>query len=67
MIHIHLNGHQREIESGDSIERILLSLDLPSNKVAVELNGQVIRRAHWPETEVNDGDRIEIVHFVGGG
>ncbi len=42
-------------------------LSLSPERVAIELNKQVVRRNQWPETMLADGDRIEIVHFVGGG
>lgn len=40
---------------------------MPERRLAVELNGIVVRKADWPETILNADDRIEIVHFVGGG
>jgi thiamine biosynthesis protein ThiS len=40
---------------------------LPSERVAIELNRQVVRKKDWESILVNDADRIEIVHFVGGG
>ena len=52
-----------EIDLAVLVER----LSLPSKRIAVEVNGSVIRRADWSNTAVNDGDRIEVVHFVGGG
>ncbi|MBL0241018.1 MAG: sulfur carrier protein ThiS [Chloracidobacterium sp.] len=46
---------------------LLDQLSLPHQRIAIELNKAVIRRADWPNTTVNEGDRIEVVHFVGGG
>jgi thiamine biosynthesis protein ThiS len=40
---------------------------MKGDRVAVELNRQIVSRAQWPETALNDGDHLEIVHFVGGG
>jgi sulfur carrier protein len=40
---------------------------LKGDRVAVELNGEIVPRAHWVETIVEEGDRLEVVHFVGGG
>lgn len=62
-----LNGEQREIRGENKLTDLLEQFGLPSQRVAIELNGQVVSRAHWHETPVNDGDRIEVVHFVGGG
>jgi thiamine biosynthesis protein ThiS len=42
-------------------------LELPRERIAIELNQAVIRRAEWPATKLREGDKIEIVHFVGGG
>lgn len=67
MVTIHLNGESREIESQIDLVGLLEHFDLPLQRVAVELNGTVIRRIDWPETHINHGDRIEVVHFVGGG
>ena len=67
MIDIHLNGESRAIEAETDLAELVDRLSLPSKRIAVELNGSVVRRADWPETPVSDGDKIEVVHFVGGG
>lgn len=66
-INIHLNGEPREIQAEIDLGALLGMLTLPSQRIAVELNGVVVRRSDWAATAVNEGDRIEIVHFVGGG
>ena len=40
---------------------------LPGDRVAVEHNGEIVPRSNWTETALNNGDRLEVVHFVGGG
>lgn len=62
-----LNGEQREIPAGATIVALLSSLGLDRGRVAVELNEQVIPKARHETTAINEGDRIEIVTFVGGG
>ncbi|HMT07597.1 MAG TPA: sulfur carrier protein ThiS [Pyrinomonadaceae bacterium] len=62
-----LNGERRDIAGEVDLETLVNDLDLPSKRLAVELNGAVVRRTDWPQTKVSDGDRIEVVHFVGGG
>jgi len=65
-----LNGQQREFEqlaSGASLEALVQALELKADRVAVEHNGQIAQRGSWAEVAVNSGDRLEIVHFVGGG
>jgi thiamine biosynthesis protein ThiS len=64
---ITLNGEIRELESEVSLDRLLELLSLPQQRVAVELNRKVVRKKDWPSVVVKDDDRIEVVHFVGGG
>lgn len=64
---ITLNGEIKELESEVSLDRLLGLFSLPSQRVAIELNSAVVRRKDWGETVVRDADKIEIVHFVGGG
>ena len=64
---IHLNGEIREVPTDMDLDRLLELFSLPKQRIAIELNSTVIRRADWPKTPVRDGDKIEVVHFVGGG
>lgn len=64
---IRLNGEDKEIEAGTTLPALVESLSLAPERVAVELNGEVVRRAEWPRVTLNEGDRVEVVHFVGGG
>jgi sulfur carrier protein len=64
---ITLNGEIKELESEVSLDRLLELLSLPQQRVAVELNREVVRKKDWPNVVVKDADRIEVVHFVGGG
>jgi sulfur carrier protein len=66
-IEVIVNGEAREVPAGSTVEQLVERLDLPRQRVAVELNLRVLRRAEWAETGVTEGDRFEIVHFVGGG
>ena len=66
-INILLNGEMRQVANEIRLDQILDLFSLPKQRVAVELNKNVIRRAEWAETIIGDGDRLEIVHFVGGG
>ncbi len=67
MIDIHLNGETRRLQTRTDLAKLVEHLSLPSKRIAVELNGSVVRRVDWSETPINDGDKIEVVHFVGGG
>jgi len=64
-----INGEDKDVsEAGTmSVTRLVGELGLENVRVAVELNRAIVRRASWDETEVKDGDTVEIVHFVGGG
>jgi thiamine biosynthesis protein ThiS len=67
MVRVTVNGEPREVEAGTSVARLVELLALAPERLAVELNREVLRRARWAETELAEGDRVEIVHFVGGG
>ncbi len=66
-ISIQLNGDSRRIESGMSVADLVRSLDLEPEKVAVERNREIVTRSTLGDVTVEDGDQLEIVHFVGGG
>ena len=50
-----------------TLSSLIESLNMKSDRVAVELNRDIAPRDSWPQTNLKDGDRLEIVHFVGGG
>ena len=62
-----VNGEARELEPGTRLLDLLASLALDPRAVAVEKNGEVLRRAQLGEVELQPGDRVEIVRFVQGG
>ena len=62
-----VNGETRQIPANTNLARLLEILELASARVAVELNQSVVRRAEWGNIVLRENDRIEIVHFVGGG
>ena len=64
---IRTNGESRQIESGASLLNLLETLDLDPQTVVVELNRNIVRRAVFVDTQLHDGDEVELVHFVGGG
>jgi sulfur carrier protein len=66
-LHIQVNGESQELPDGSTIEDLVQRLSLPVTRIAIELNKNVARRAEWATTILAEGDRIEIVHFVGGG
>ena len=62
-----VNGSPRELPGGRTVAGILDALDLHPGLVVVERNGDILRRAAYADVPVRDGDRLELVHFVGGG
>lgn len=64
---VYVNGESRELSGPASLAELITQLDLPAARIAVELNRTVVRRNDWSTTMLNDDDRIEVVHFVGGG
>ena len=66
-VKIHLNGELREFSDGLTIDSLISTLGLEPTRVAIELNRNVVRRSDWQTTTLHDKDRVEIVHFVGGG
>ena len=70
LLKVTLNGRERVLEaiaSPATLDAVLAHLELRADRVAVELNGELAPRTGWSQTEVRTGDRLEIVHFVGGG
>jgi len=64
---ITVNGERREAPKGATVADLLRELNLPTGRVAVERNLEILPRPQWPNTVIEPGDRYEIVHFVGGG
>ena len=64
---IEVNGEAREVDEEIRLSDLIRELALAPERVAVELNRTVVRRADWAAARIADGDRIEMVHFVGGG
>lgn len=67
MITIHVNGESREVPEGLTLTALVEWLQLPSDRVAIEHNLEIVPHGRWPETPIRAGDRLEVVHFVGGG
>lgn len=64
---LHINGEIRDTPALASVADLAAWLDLPAFGSAVELNGEVVRRADHPVTPLREGDRLEVVRLVGGG
>ncbi|MFZ1009172.1 MAG: sulfur carrier protein ThiS [Candidatus Sulfotelmatobacter sp.] len=69
-MNLYINGDERAFPDSPTpftLAALIESLDMKSDRVAVELNRDIVPRDHWSQTQLKDGDRLEIVHFVGGG
>jgi thiamine biosynthesis protein ThiS len=66
---LHINGEERNFDVTATFTLLALveKLGMKPDRVAVELNRDIVPRGLWSETTLNDGDRLEVVHFVGGG
>ena len=65
-----LNGQSRTfptLPEPASLDQVIAELGLKGDRVAAEHNGEIVPRSTWPQTSVAAGDRLEVVHFVGGG
>ena len=62
-----LNGEQREFPDGLTLAALVDHLGMKADRVAVELNLEIVPRTKWQDTNLKTGDKLEIVHFVGGG
>ena len=64
---IQLNGNPYKINANTNLNELLNKLKIKKNKVAVELNGTIVEKDKYPKVVLNKGDKVEIVHFIGGG
>lgn len=69
---LQINGEEATFETSPgqdthTLAALIDSLNMKPDRVAVELNRDIVPRDRWPQTPLKDGDRLEIVHFVGGG
>ena len=62
-----VNGNRTDIAEASGIGDLIKALGLETDRVAVELNQRIVRRVDWGSTTISEGDKVEIVHFVGGG
>jgi len=64
---LQINGEVRDFTSPLSLASLVEQLGMKQDRVAIELNRNIVPREQWAETPLGEGDRLEIVHFVGGG
>lgn len=64
---VHLNGAAREVPDDTTLAQLLSQAAAPAAGIAVEVNQSLVRRAEWATRALSAGDRVEVVHLVGGG
>ena len=64
---IQLNGNPYEINMKTNLNQLLNKLKIQKTKVAIEVNGAIVEKNKYPNVILNKGDKVEIVHFIGGG
>ncbi len=62
-----VNGKPTELEAGATVAAVLESLELPDRGVAVAVDAEVVPRGEWPEHELNEGARVEVLRAIQGG
>jgi len=62
-----INGEEKQFSGISTLTSLVEQLGLKADRLAIELNRDIVPRAKWTETALAEGDRLEIVHFVGGG
>ena len=67
MMNLQINGEKRQIPLSLTVTDLLKTLDIDSRQVAVEINRVIIKKQEYDNHNLNDGDAVEIVNFVGGG
>ena len=66
-MHLTINGEQKKFDSPMTVEQLLGEIGLDSRKVAVERNLEIVPKSNYAGISLDDGDRLEIIHFIGGG
>lgn len=62
-----INGQEKDLQSSTNVTQMLMELDITGSHIAVALNFQVVPRSNYDQTPLHEGDKVEIVHAVGGG
>ena len=62
-----VNGEPKDLDGVSTVASLVEHLGLKADRLAIELNREIVTRSDWQSTQLRDGDQLEIVHFVGGG
>lgn len=67
VMQLFVNGEAKDCPEPITLAKFIEQLGMKGDRIAVELNREIVPRAQWPDTQLHEADRLEIVHFVGGG
>jgi sulfur carrier protein len=66
-VELTVNGEKREYDAPLTLEELIGALKISDKVMAAAVNMEIVKKDHWHEHRLNDGDRVELLHFVGGG
>ena len=67
MIEVKVNGEERQIEQGSTLQKLIEELGVGEKVMAAAVNMEIVKKEQWPEHKLQERDRVELLHFVGGG
>ncbi len=67
MIKVKVNGEERQIEQGSTLQKLIEELGVAEKVMAAAVNMEIVKKEQWPEHKLQERDRVELLHFVGGG
>lgn len=66
-MNILLNGVPKDVPANPTVDELIRELGLKPERLAIEVNHRIVRRADWSSMTIAENDKVEVVHFVGGG
>jgi len=66
-MHIQVNGEIRELPEGTDLQKLIDELQIAQKVMAAAVNMEIVKKEQWPSHRLQEGDRVELLHFVGGG
>jgi len=67
VIEVKVNGEERQIEQGSTLQKLIEELGVAEKVMAAAVNMEIVKKEQWPEHKLQERDRVELLHFVGGG
>ena len=67
MIEVKVNGEERQVQEDTTLEKLIEELGVAEKVMAAAVNMEIVKKEQWPEHKLQERDRVELLHFVGGG